>query len=50
MFLAARSGAKPKFAALPDLGLGAASAEKIELITADSSSAQMADKLSAFLS
>ncbi|MGB3788111.1 MAG: DUF362 domain-containing protein [Phormidesmis sp.] len=33
-----------------DLGLGAASAEQIELVTADSSSAQMANKLSNFLS
>ena len=33
-----------------DLGLGAVSAEQIELVTADSSSAQMADQLRPFLS
>lgn len=33
-----------------DLGLGATSAEQIELATADSDSAQMADKLRPFLS
>lgn len=33
-----------------DLGLGATSAEQIELVTADSESAQMADKLRPFLS
>ena len=33
-----------------DLGLGAVSAQQIELITADSESAQMADKLKPFLS
>jgi len=33
-----------------DLGLGAVSAEQIEIVTADSASAQMADKLQPFLS
>ena len=33
-----------------DLGLGAVSAEQIEIVTADSASAQMADKLRPFLS